>query len=320
MSRNNRGRSNSTRRNGEARPQRTPLGASNSVQDLQQTMFIYRTHLEGLIMSRIQWEGLPDTVDERFLERILMTRGQAVFFKSKLGHLMATMVEIVGPGDVYDNPVTFNAIGNNGFFEQVRYQEMDKLGKPTGRVRGEGFVLFDTLSRYNRYPLVQFYADKLTQTDIKMDKNMKQQQYMTILVGPQAAAGDLQRVSRALEMSEDGIVVSPQFAASNPVQSLSTNVKFMNAEFNAAKLAILNEFNSQFGINHIQYQKKSHLTEGEVDVSVDAIARIREDFMVPRQKLADSINKAYGLNVTVKWRVTEEEKMTESNEEEGDDE
>ena len=48
----------------------------------------YFTRLKELAISTFEWENLPDTCDERYMELALFNEGAAVFFKDEeLGYL-----------------------------------------------------------------------------------------------------------------------------------------------------------------------------------------------------------------------------------------
>ena len=72
----------------------------------------YEDMLTEIALSRFSWEGLPDTGDERYLERALFFNGQACFVKDDvMGSLLSLKVTTSGKFDVYGIPVDREAYG-----------------------------------------------------------------------------------------------------------------------------------------------------------------------------------------------------------------
>ena len=60
---------------------------------------MYQNMLWGLAESRFVWDGLPETVNERSLERVLPRHGLAVFFEDPRLHAFFAL-HAAGTGDV----------------------------------------------------------------------------------------------------------------------------------------------------------------------------------------------------------------------------
>lgn len=67
----------------------------------------------NLAITRIVWEGLPKSVDERFLNTSLYIYGQAAFFEDPNLGFMALPCSIAGQYNVYYNPVSVEAYSFN---------------------------------------------------------------------------------------------------------------------------------------------------------------------------------------------------------------
>ena len=79
------------------------------------TYFYYYRRLKELALSMFEWQNLPKTVDERFLELTLFDRGRAVFFEDEdIGHLCLNMSNS-GMHDHYHNPTDRRAYACNGY-------------------------------------------------------------------------------------------------------------------------------------------------------------------------------------------------------------
>lgn len=64
-------------------------------------------------VSRIDWQGLPSSVDERFLNQSLYLTGTAAFFNDEMLGYLALPCTMSGGFNVYNDPLTVNAYSFN---------------------------------------------------------------------------------------------------------------------------------------------------------------------------------------------------------------
>ena len=79
----------------------------------------YTYRLYEMAMSRGVWSGMPDTVDVRYLEQVLITQGAAVFFRDEVLGYLCLPVTLNGRLDVYGNPRDFIAISDTGYTKNL---------------------------------------------------------------------------------------------------------------------------------------------------------------------------------------------------------
>ena len=70
----------------------------------------YNQYLMSLTFQLFEWEGLPDSIDPRFLEMTLHRYGFCGFYKDKnLGYIV-TQGASSGQLDIYWNPIKFTSV------------------------------------------------------------------------------------------------------------------------------------------------------------------------------------------------------------------
>ena len=266
-----------------------PYGPPQSaeVYEISAATWQFRSLLEAVVLSRFKWSGLPDTVSERYLERTLMSKGQAVAFMSTTGIAMA-LHGTSARMNVYGDPLDYNVIGENGWQEKVE--------------EGKGVWIWDTNTHYCTYPIILRYARKLGNLDILQDANRDQQRQVVVFAGTENNQQDLMQLARAMRMNEHSVMVDAELIDNNPVRVLQTGVQYLQEDFNADKRSLINEFFDHFGIEHIAFEKTAHLLESEANVTNDSVARIRENGLLPRQLAAIEMSKLFGTEITVEWR------------------
>ena len=75
----------------------------------------YYNRLTELAISMFEWKNLPDTVDPRYLELVLFSSGQAVFFKDEVLGYLGLRCLIGGGFNVYRIPIRRRAFADNGY-------------------------------------------------------------------------------------------------------------------------------------------------------------------------------------------------------------
>ena len=102
---------------------------------------LYQNLLWGLAEARFVWDGLPETVDERYLERTLHRHGLAVFFEDpRLHAFFALHAAGTGDIDVYGNPRTFRVTGNRYINREVSSKDCVPIWTNRNRVNDQWLV------------------------------------------------------------------------------------------------------------------------------------------------------------------------------------
>lgn len=264
----------------------------------------WRNFIEKLILNRIQWTGLPPTVDERFLERCLARYGKAVFYNNGLENkgeeiFMATRVVTEGPPDVYDNYNKFRSIGP---------------GWDVDIPQGKGVLIWNSTTRRDDWLMFEQYASDLAAIDLVARVNRKQQRWGVLLTGQEGSFTDTNNVVKALDTGEIVTSVLKDIADSIGVVKLDLTVPYLQKDFHSDRDSLLSELYTYLGIINVPREKSSYMNYDETSMENDAIARIREDLLFPRRQAAEAINNQWGLDISVEWRQDAlEEIMTANN-------
>ena len=71
--------------------------------------------LKNLALNAYEWKNLPDSVDERFLELTLFSKGYALYFNDEIMGNLALTCTIGGELNVYNIPKFRQAFATNGY-------------------------------------------------------------------------------------------------------------------------------------------------------------------------------------------------------------
>lgn len=263
----------------------------------------WRTFLVRLCLGRFKWSGLPDTVSERYLERVLLLDSRAIFFDLN-GDLKATGVIPQGPPNLYGDWDSYKAQGANGQTFPIP--------------DGQGVMVYDSHGRKPTWPIIELAVMELTEVDMNQGSNLRQQRNAIIVETTEENQGDAVKLLRALEMDETQMLVSKEFTKNVAAKAINTGIDYLQDKFHQDRTAKLNNIYLMLGIDHVPFEKQAHLLETEADKSTDSVATIRYDLLRARRDAAKEVNERWGTNITVEWNTEMDEVSPVAAEEEDD--
>ena len=266
----------------------------------------YFDRLKELAISMFEWENLPDSMDERFLEMTLFEDGQAIVFRDDVMGMLGLQVMIGGPLNVYRIPISRRAYAVNG------YQNPDLT--PENSV-----IVFNNMLRTNSYRDVMFFARKLYEVDRAIDVNVKGQKTPKVIL-----CDENERLTMLnLFMKYDGnqpFIFGTKNLDLKSIQTLDTSSPYLSDKLYQLKTQIWNEALTYLGISNVNFNKKERLVSDEVLRNSGSTVSSRYTRLNMREKAADEINRMFGTDIRVKYRedvqlVDASDKLMEGGEE-----
>ena len=247
----------------------------------------YYDRLTELAISMFEWKNLPDTVDERYLELILFSHGQAIFFKDEVMGYLALSNMNQGDFDVYRIPKRRRAYGGNGYQHPLDNEDSviiynNYLRKPSMRdVRNYSEILYDL----DRTIMVNAKAQK-TPVLISCDESER----MSLLNLYQKYDGNQPFIFGTRDIKQDTL------------KALTTDAPFVAKDLYELKTKYWNEALTALGISNINVQKKERLVSDEVTRMMGGTIASRYSRLEMRRKACDQINKMFGLELECNFR------------------
>lgn len=259
---------------------------------------LYQNLLWGLAEARFVWDGLPETVNERYLERVLHRHGLAVFFEDPHLHaFLALHAAGTGDIDVYGDPKTFRVMGNRYINREVSSKDC--------------VPIWTNRNRVNDQWVVNYYAAALAEAaeTIRVNSLNSRSPMILALSQEQKLAGE--NFYRQVAEGQPVIfTVKDEMGRglADSVQALD-NRQSPNAISDAirVKKEIWDDAMLALGIQCSPPEKKERLVDDEVEAIQGQTAAFRGVAIGARQEAADAINERYGLNVSVHWRHSREQ-------------
>lgn len=259
------------------------------VESSQKNRVTYQYYLELLkeiAVSRFIWDGLPDTVDPRFLEMSLLTDGQAIFFNDEdIGHLaLKTMTS--GQFDLYGVPIDRTAYASNGYQKSLKKEN--------------SVIIYNNMLRTPTMMQIEMFAGRLTELDRVIDVNIRAQKTPIVLI-----CDEKQRLTlKNLYKEYDGnapFIFGDKNLDLKQVTSINTGAPYVADKIYQQKTNIWNEFLTYIGVPNLRETKKERLIQDEVARSLGGTIAARNSALNARQQAADEINRMFNIDISVKF-------------------
>lgn len=261
---------------------------------LNENIRTYRLYLDQILeiaIARYKWNGLPKTIDERFLELTLCGKnGSVLFFKDEnIGHL-ALPCTLSGRFNVYKIPIERRAYAVNGY---------QATRDDTNSVIIYSNQLHNGMSVYNR--LVQ-YAKDLYLIDSIIMVNVNAQKTPLMLLADEKQMLTLKNLYMKYDGNQPFIFGDRNDLNPNSIQALVTGAPYVADKLYELKQNIWNEVLTFLGVPNVQMNKKERLITDEVNRGLGGVFASRYSGLLSRRQACDQINDMFGLNISVEYR------------------
>lgn len=259
-------------------------------------------NLINLAMDTIQFEGLPETCNERYFKLCLILAGKAMIAKDQdLGFISLNAVRDGEAYNIYGECAYVYGYGWNGF--NKRYKNY-MYG--TDNSDAEAVVCWDN---YMSYPLINYillYAQRLSNTMRTLDVTARKLKTPYFITCDETQKTSIKKILTDIEFNQDSIITNKS-TTPNMFQVLPTNIR------EGALQALWNHYNnlegqirSILGIKSaVNQDKKERLLVDEVNSDNDA-ANKNIDFRLANYELfCETVNKQFGLNISVSIKNSE---------------
>lgn len=251
---------------------------------------MYMRVLSEVSMNRFKWSGLPNTVDERFLEKTLYENGLAIFFfeNQKFNAYLALRGSPAGQLNMYDNPLAYRVLGNTQINRTVGARDC--------------VPIWSNFSRSPDHDIVRIFSEELATLDRSIEINSFNLRQNRIIVAEENQRLSFANFNRQIEEGASAI-----FTTNNLLQE---GVNVLDVGGDPRSLPALTEARSKawnkcmllLGIdNNPGEDKKERIASAEVDANDEQILHQRSISLNARRQACEVINRRYGLGVSVDY-------------------
>lgn len=254
-------------------------------------------------LNAFQWEGLPDGIQERHIERQLFDHGKCIFFRDPKMSYMALECQNSGQVDPYGDPLGYVAHGVN----YHKHYWADKC-----------VIIENNKLRLATRDFILFYVNKLTEAERTMDVNIKSCKTPVVFACDDKDLLTFKRIFQQVDGNVPAIFADRGLNL-DAIQAFQTGVKFMGNELMDYSQSVENKLLTFLGVNNPAVDKKERLITDEANSNNQLIDSFMELQLEARQRACEAINEMYGLTLSVKRRASNVENSVENVEKGGDE-
>lgn len=257
------------------------------------TFFDYYDRLKNYAINMFEWINLPDTIDARYLELTLFEQGKVVFFKDEtLESYLCIQGATSGPFDVYNNPTKRKIFASNGYNKN--------------RTSKNSVIIWNNFLRKPTSPTINLYAWRLTNIERAIDININAQKTPILILANENEKFSLKNMYAEYEGNAPVIYASKNLDL-NSISSINTTAPFVADKLQLIKNSYWNEVMTFLGLQNTNQDKKERLITDEANAREEQIKQARLNMLDARKEACKLINKMFGLDIDVRFRIDNEE-------------
>ena len=242
-----------------------------------------------LALNQFKWTGLPETIEERHIERLLFDEGRALFFEDKLNGLLCLSCDYGDRLNVYGDPTYYRATGFNYSkklpVDECVLIENNKLRMPTRKA-------------------ILYFVNQLYEVIRTRDVNIRTLKAPFIITADDKSILTLKKVMEEIDNNNFAIFGDKSYNLQEAIAVFQTGVKCLTGELTDVYHDIMNEALTYMGINNANTDKRERLITSEAESNNQLIDSCAEMFLEARQRACERINAMFGLNVSVELRTS----------------
>lgn len=260
---------------------------TNNRQYLTQNMYV--RVLTELCANRFKWVGLPDTIDERFLELELFRSALAVFYWDvDFERYLAVRASGAGQTNMYDNPTSFT----------IYTPKFNKQLGPKNCV-----PIWANYLRTPDHDIVQLFAQRLAAIDRTIDINVSNMRFSKVVT---AEENERQSWVNIIRQHDEGmpVIFGTQALDMSKVMAFDVSVHHEALpNLLIARTKMWNDCMTLLGINNANQDKKERLVADEVSANDEQVNAAKSIALNARRQACAQINRMYDLAVSVDFNT-----------------
>lgn len=275
----------------------------SQIKDKDTSVKAYINRGLAMCQSMFVWEGLPDSIPQKEIERLLQVGGNC-FVTEVEGTLYALQGAKGGEPDVYDQPSIYT-VANVALQLNKNYD-----------IQKDGVLVENDSNGNSLLPVLGKYAVLMTDAQISLNTASILSR-ITMLI---SASDDKTKASAELFLQkilngDFSIIGESAFLKGVQMQTAPTS----NTNYITQLIELVQYYRASMcndlGLNANYNMKRERLNMGETSMNIDLLLPYVDDMLRERQTAAKKMNKKYGTNVTVElnssWALERENYVSE---------
>lgn len=258
----------------------------------------YFNELMLIAKSIYEWVGLPDNMDEKWIENYLFSEGKCLFFDDPIRGKMVTSLAPQSRFNYYNEETL------------VRPFAVDYTGDIL--LNGEDCVIIRNNDESIPTSIsIQLFAYKLAQVERTIQVNIEAQKTPIVIECTEKERTSFKNFMKQRNDNEPMIMVTEK-ANINGIKVHDLKAPAVFKELELQKHMIWNEAMTFLGLNNSNQDKKERLVVNEVESNNEQVEGCLNAGLKARERACREINRIFGLNVSVRKRIQDTPKLADS--------
>lgn len=264
----------------------------NPPRDITQlTFFDMYTRLMMLAQAVFKWEGLPNGIDEKHIERFLFHEGRCMFFRDDMKGWMVAKCADQGWLNYYDEPTHLTPVAANYDLQAARPYEVGK----------DCTFIFNNDYAIPTHRTIMLYAARLADIQRTMDVNINAMKTPVIIKTNDKQRLSIENMYRQVDDYRLKVVVDKSLET-DEIKVLNVAAPIVFDKLALEKSRTWNEVMTFLGVNNANMDKRERLVDDEVQANNEQIMLSAQLMLKARERAAEAMSKLCGCEIKVSLR------------------
>lgn len=247
----------------------------------------YIQRLKAIAVSCFEWNDLPLSVSQRYMEISALRRSFCLFFKDDvLDTFYAMRCILEPPFDNYDVPMNRIAYANNRYRNRLNYTN--------------SVIIYDNYLHEPMWPSLCMFAQQLTNIEITKQINLRAQKTPVLILCDEKQRLTMENLYNKIDCGVPVIYGSKNLDIDG-IKVLNTGAPYLIDKLQEDKINVLHEAFSFMGVGSLEIVKRERYITNEIQAANEGNVAQRANRLKARTEAAEHINDMFGLNISVEY-------------------
>ena len=261
-----------------------------------------------------RWDGLPEGIDQRWVEQQLFLGGACALTKRVTGSDIAPWVvarfTTKGQLDIYNNPNTIRMISANGRKQWERHcnpwvrSKGNQNGTTAELMRPNAVICYDNLTRLPLFDAIDLACARLAEFDVTIDQNVRANRVPYIVVAPEEGRRNAEGFFNRVDSGQPCLYLAPSAMSQLSIQVLNTGVDYNVDKLLNDELKLVSQTYTLLGIdNNAAAEKKERVQTAETLANNEQFLIQRMSRQNARNDFTERCRVVFGIEPKATWAV-----------------
>lgn len=275
-----------------------PLNLVDYVTKKQKSSKYYFRYLLDRTIMMFAYKNLPDTIDQKVLERYLQVNGTACITRANNGNLYVFGGTWGGEQDVYYRPTKY--VIANPHVSQLTKETFTKECTIYGDEEHDGVLLRNDTEWASLTPLIARYAVLMCENTLTVRTADIMLRIIALLsAGTDKARKSAEAYIKKLENGELSVIGDSAFMETLKLQSPPSNNGSYLTQFIELQQYLKGSFFNELGLRANYNMKREAIGQGESTLDADSILPLCDNMLLCRKEDIAKVNELFGTDISV---------------------